>query len=788
MALLKHLVVSESYGGVHSTESEGTVTPKPSSPDKGESSSEAEDNTRAARHRRNRMEERTDLEHVDVGSPSPDAHGLGQRRKGQGLYRAMELPDVTGAGETGSLRHREDCHDSGSSNAGDNHKGRRIRRPRKQKEYVDPLEQKYLELNELLMKDFVEKRLSEHPNAYRKLSHLYKPCVPQTHKRPPQIPYSQRIMSEHILHNQLKGDRIRRKGDASSDTSSNDVEKKIINLSSLNVSRDSEGFTDSKPGVLRRRRPLSATLERKSRPEPQARGVGNAGRRSRSVGNAGRRRQVSPNKSNRSESLSCGRTATDSSTCTSPRRVTVPVDCHLKNTQNEEMRRWLENKNKLLRQERQQRRAKKHQERIEQMEKVTAMYERSVLCKKEIQEWRRRKQKEAWQKNQEEKVVKEIKNREAAQEKESLKANIKPLKSCLKSGSSLENLPSFRNVKASTDTNNPDNDGQHNDKFQLEEEEQARKAAELREKGPNAPNRAFMYKRPVTGKIRFKMPKAPKSESSARRTSNMTEDERREKARMSYDQWLVGKRKDEIKRKKMEDKKENVLRESDPMVHVLSEAGKRRVSAVFQKKKCIDTEMNEAGTASNNAGRPASVSSTCKSRPKPSSKSPRRVHRRLENVMENDSKLNPFVLPFPPEQGVPRHVAAKQREIFAEKVWKTKQEDSTPAGEIIKKEGQENGENVNSRTGRGNQDTGTDSTEVPEQFSDGGDSDEGNLSPRYGFNRRSSPLTTSSSDQEATAADGGDSSKTSSGKTKAQNDDTDILNTDGVFLTSLQTY
>lgn len=554
------------------------------------------------------------------------------------------------------------------------------------------------------------------------------------------------------------------------------------------MSRASEGSGGSRPRALRRRRPLSATLERKSRPEPPTRGVGNAGRRSRSVGSAGRRRvrQTSPDKSDRSESLSCGRTATDTSTCTSPRRVTVPIDCQLKNTQNEAMKRWLENKNKLLRQERQERRAKKRQERVERMEKATAMYERSVLCKKETEEWLRRKQKEAWMKSQEEKVVKEIKNREAAEQKEPGKGNIKPLKSCLKSGSSVENLPPFRNVKTPGDTNNPNDEGQHKDKLQLEEEEQARKAAQLREKGPTAPNAVFMYKRSVTGKIRFKRPEqASKKESSPPRTSNMTDDERREKARVSYDQWLAGKRKDEIKRKKTEDKKENGLRESDPMVHVLSEAGKRRVNVVLQKKKRLDTGMGGAET-STNADRPEYASSTSKSRPKPSSKSPRRVHRRLEKVMENDSKLNPFVLPFPPELGVPRHVAAKQREIFADKVLKTKQDDPAPAGEINKQVGQKNGQKVDSRTGCGDRDITTDSPEVPEECSAGGDSDDENRSPRYGFHRRSSPLTTSSSDQEATAVDGGDSTETASAKTKDQNRDSDILNTDGVFLTSLQ--
>lgn len=62
------------------------------------------------------------------------------------------------------------------------------------------------------MKDFVEKRLSEHQGAYRKWSQLYKPCVPQTHARPPRIPYAQRVVRGHILHQQPKGDRISKKG------------------------------------------------------------------------------------------------------------------------------------------------------------------------------------------------------------------------------------------------------------------------------------------------------------------------------------------------------------------------------------------------------------------------------------------------------------------------------------------------------------------------------------------------------------------------------------------------
>jgi hypothetical protein len=46
--------------------------------------------------------------------------------------------------------------------------------------------------------------------------------------------------------------------------------------------------------------------------------------------------------------------------------------------------------------------------------------------------------------------------------------------------------------------------------------------------------------------------------------------------------------------------------------------------------------------------------------------------------MNEENTSNPFKLPFPSDQGVPKHVASRQRQLFAEQIWEKLESDERP--------------------------------------------------------------------------------------------------------------
>ena len=203
---------------------------------------------------------------------------------------------------------------------------------------------------------------------------------------------------------------------------------------------------------------------------------------------------------------------------------------------------------------------------------------------------------------------------------------------------------------------------------------------------------------------------------------------------MSYDQWVMQKRKQDQKKMEMEEKhKQEQLSKSDPDLNkIIPDIAKKRVHNVLEGKKRIDTgvkriddklnkkfgggdfrseeqekeadeqvrysyrlesdrtetpsnsgQINVSGTAikrpPSGVRRPQTAPAGRVPPPKKSSGSPRQaVVPKLEDVMNEEDTSNPFKLPFPAEAGVPKHVASRQRKLFAEQVWERLESEERP--------------------------------------------------------------------------------------------------------------
>lgn len=409
---------------------------------------------------------------------------------------------------------------------------------------------------------------------------------------------------------------------------------------------------------------------------------------------------------------------TDSRASSSPRTVKngPSVDDHIKYSKNAKLKVWLKEKDKIYRKHVKEEKKKKRDEREQMMNNANEKFENRIESQKVVKKWMKEKNKE-WVQMQKEK-------RQKDKEEDEWLESFRKTKSVpgdtlhIRPQSAPDRRPDDvkvdkKNLKGG-ETPNYVRDQIHT-KRDIEEENKQAKLAQGG--GPHPPQTKFIYKRPVAGKIKLKIEvrgKSPVTQKSdePKEDQTETEEEKRKQMRMSYDEWVKKKRSDEDIRRETA-KRQKELTKSDPeLERIIPALGKKRVEDKLKMRKRIDTGIKKYDDKVNrsfggvdfdgeaiedleihrnsyrlksdrtDSGEPAlSVKqiqrpSTAPSgrrkvpTPKKSTNSPRKaiIPQRVDIVMANNNTSNTYSLPFPPEKGIPAHVAERQRRLFADQV------------------------------------------------------------------------------------------------------------------------
>ncbi|XP_062604072.1 E3 ubiquitin-protein ligase RBBP6-like [Saccostrea cucullata] len=414
---------------------------------------------------------------------------------------------------------------------------------------------------------------------------------------------------------------------------------------------------------------------------------------------------------------------TGSTVVTTPRDIDDQerMNYHLKYSSKEELRIWLKKKDKLYRRKVKEEKAKKRAEREQMVLEANEKFEKRLEAQKIYKKWADQKNKEiADQKKKERKEHKRIlKEYEEKNEKKNIRPESAPLRRKDPSGGIKVEGTADTNVNIRDKSNKASND-----------------SALLAT--PHPPTSKFIYKRPVAGRIKLAVngnsPHGQKSEQERPKTASSSRSKSAEGNRMSYDQWVLQKRKQDQKKKELEEKhKKDQMSKSDPDLNkLIPDIARKRVHNVLEGKKRIDTgvkriddklnkkfggadfdserteteasenvrysyrlesdrtetpspggQINVSGKAikrpPTGTRRPQTAPSGRVPPPKKSSGSPRQAMvPKLEDVMNEENTSNPFKLPFPAEQGVPKHVASRQRKLFAEQIWERLEGEERP--------------------------------------------------------------------------------------------------------------
>ncbi|XP_012946712.1 trichohyalin [Aplysia californica] len=370
----------------------------------------------------------------------------------------------------------------------------------------------------------------------------------------------------------------------------------------------------------------------------------------------------------------------------SPGRAVQPSDTHLKNSSNPALRKWLKQKDKEHRRQKAEERKKKREERTQKQMQENKKQEHLEKAEQRVKEWMSKKRREAYRQ------AKEDRRRRRAEAEEEEKRR--------------QMQPDYSNIFRARSAERPKTDDGEQTGGALSGGEGSVAPAE-------PPKSKFVYKRPVSGRVRLmklqqeRKEDARRSEKEKRETEKKMEEEKAKKMRMSYDQWLLRKR-EENYAKRQESARQKAMARSDPeLERIVPEVARRRIDNIKNGRKRVDTgirkindEVNKSfGGADYGADKSDNeetqttnfleVSGAQKSlRQRPSSakhaqnnglmnpmisKSPRRpksANPRVQALKEADgdgkkSEKNAFRLPFPPEKGVPRHVDSRQKKLFS---------------------------------------------------------------------------------------------------------------------------
>ena len=374
------------------------------------------------------------------------------------------------------------------------------------------------------------------------------------------------------------------------------------------------------------------------------------------------------------------------------------IDHHIKYSKNERLKRWLKEKDKIYRQHIKEEKIKKREERDKLINEANDKIEKTIESQKKVKQWMHEKNKELRKKHREEmkRAAEERKARERMEQNlpgDTIKIDTRQ--------------PSDVKINEA-ECKGDKTPGYVKDQIHLKREiEEENKQAKLIKQEPHPPQTKFIYKRPVAGKIKFKM-QQERAKSPHGEKSDSEKDERLQKGmRMSYDDWLKKKRRDDsAKRREMENERQREMAKSDPELdRIIPDLAKKRIENKLNSRKRVNTGIKEYDDKANKSfggaeftgekERPRSAyrlagqtsegpalqvkqvrpqtAPASRGRvphPKKSVKSPRQavIPQKADAIMSNSDNTNPYKLPFPPELGVPKYVAERQRKIFADQM------------------------------------------------------------------------------------------------------------------------
>lgn len=375
---------------------------------------------------------------------------------------------------------------------------------------------------------------------------------------------------------------------------------------------------------------------------------------------------------------------------------TFGIDHHIKYTKNEKLKRWLKQKDKIYRQHIKEEKIKKREERDKLINEANDKIEKTIESQKRVKQWMHEKNKELRRRHREEMKREEAEKAARKKMEENLPGDTIKIKTHRPEDVKIdeaeckgEKTPEY--VKE-----------QIHLKREIEDEN---KQAKLIKQEPHPPQTKFIYKRPVAGKIKFKM-QQERAKSPHGEKSDNERDERIQKGmRMSYDDWLKKKKRDDSA-KRREDERQREMAKSDPELdRIIPDLAKKRIENKLNSRKRVNTGIKEyddkanksfggaeftgekerprsayrlAGQTSDGPAlqvkqvRPqtAPASRGKVPHPKKSVKSPRQavIPQKADAIMSNSDATNPYKVPFPPELGVPKYVAERQRKIFADQM------------------------------------------------------------------------------------------------------------------------
>ncbi|RUS78557.1 hypothetical protein EGW08_013664, partial [Elysia chlorotica] len=425
------------------------------------------------------------------------------------------------------------------------------------------------------------------------------------------------------------------------------------------------------------------------------------------------------------------------SPCRSPRHIT---ETHLKHSNNPALRKWLRRKEKELRKKK---KAERAQQMAEELDKQEEKRKRETLFQdsdKKVKEWMVKKRKEAVRQAREEsrrqmEEEKEKKEREAVQQQYNSPFRLTERPQSAPSGHVTHHgrklfIPVIRPERPIAGGNNNSSNGTHqnatsnatetdgNDDKKEENQEES-----MQPKIPRPPMASkFVYKRPVSGRVRLmKLQQEKKADAKRTELEKMLHEkklaeEKAKKMRMSYDQWLIKKRSEDYE-KRQEAARQRALAKSDPeLERIVPEVARRRIENIQRGKrrvatgdKTIDSELNRSFggedfprngdvhtyglevSGSSFKQRPSSAKASLNPRVSKSPRRPQSAHPRVKSVMEEnqESQRNAFKLPFPAENGAPKHVLARQEKLFAHHLTHPESSATSTGGQTLQQQQQQ---------------------------------------------------------------------------------------------------
>jgi hypothetical protein len=274
----------------------------------------------------------------------------------------------------------------------------------------------------------------------------------------------------------------------------------------------------------------------------------------------------------------------------SPRRVYLPTDMHLKNSDNPKLKEWLKRKNTEYRRARKAERQKKKDERNNAMIENELKIARREKSSERVKEWMDVKRKEAAKRHKEEKK----------RQKEE-KARMEARQRSRSPGEGSMKVTGVERPQSAPARPKPKN------YIPIQRPDSAVTAAAKLDHGdgtaPKTPETKFVYKRPVSGRVRLmklqNVRNADVKKAEQKRADELTAEEKEKKARTSYDAWLITKRKEDVE-KRREAQRQKEMAKSDPdMECIVPELARKRINRIKNGKKRIDTGMRSIDSQEN---------------------------------------------------------------------------------------------------------------------------------------------------------------------------------------------